>query len=134
MATEQTKRVWGWMAFDWATQPFYTLGLTFIFGPYFAGVATDFFAAGGMSEQAADAQAQSVWSLGQTLAGLFVAILGPILGAYADSTGRRMPWIIAFSFVYVGATWAMWYMVPDGSALWFCLIAFSIGFIAANSP
>lgn len=132
MATKQTKRVWGWMAFDWATQPFYTLGLTFIFGPYFAGVATDFFAAGGMSEQAADAQAQSVWSLGQTLAGLFVAILGPILGAYADSTGRRMPWIVAFSFVYVGATWAMWYMVPDGSALWFCLIAFSIGFIAAE--
>ena len=33
------KRVRGWMMFDWATQPFYTLGLTFIFGPYFAGVA-----------------------------------------------------------------------------------------------
>ena len=33
------KRIWGWMAFDWASQPFYTLGLTFIFGPYFAVVA-----------------------------------------------------------------------------------------------
>ena len=29
--------------FDWATQPFYTLGLTFIFGPYFASVSADYF-------------------------------------------------------------------------------------------
>ena len=27
------RRIQGWMMFDWATQPFFTLGLTFIFGP-----------------------------------------------------------------------------------------------------
>lgn len=132
MASAEKKRVWGWMAFDWATQPFYTLGLTFIFGPYFAGVATTYFAAGGMATDAADAQAQAMWSWGQTAAGLFIAFVGPVLGAYADSTGRRMPWIVAFSVVYVVAMWMLWYMLPDGSALWFCLIAFSIGFIAAE--
>ncbi len=42
------KRIWGWMAFDWASQPFYTLGLTFIFGPYFAVVATEYFFSTGM--------------------------------------------------------------------------------------
>ena len=29
------KAIWGWMFFDWAAQPFYTLVLTFVFGPYF---------------------------------------------------------------------------------------------------
>lgn len=126
------KRVWGWMAFDWATQPFYTLGLTFIFGPYFAGVATDYFMSNGLQENAADAAAQSVWANGQLIAGLLIALLGPVIGAYADSTGRRMPWIIGFSIVYVFATAALWYMVPDGSAIWFCLYAFAIGFVAAE--
>lgn len=132
MASVERKRIWGWMAFDWATQPYYTLGLTFIFGPYFAGVATEYFAAGGLDETAADARAQTIWSWGQTVAGLFIAFLGPILGAYADSTGRRMPWIVQFSVVYVVAAALLWYMVPDGSALWFSLIVFSIGFVAAE--
>ena len=128
----QKKRIWGWIAFDWATQPFYTLGLTFIFGPYFAGVATDYFMAGGLAENAADAKAQSVWANGQLIAGLIIAFFGPVIGAYADSTGRRMPWIVAFSLVYVVTTWALWYMLPDGSALWFCLYAFALGFVAAE--
>ena len=33
------KRIWGWFFFDWASQPYHTLLVTFIFGPYFAGVA-----------------------------------------------------------------------------------------------
>lgn len=126
------RKIWGWMAFDWATQPFYTLGLTFIFGPYFATVAAEYYLGTGLDETAADAQAQSIWSLGQTLAGLFIAFTAPVLGAYADSTGRRMPWLILFSIIYVIGAWCLWYMVPDGSALLFCLIAFSIAFIAAE--
>lgn len=133
MSTTATrKRIWGWMAFDWATQPFYTLGLTFIFGPYFAGVLADFFLAGGATEQAADADAQSIWSLGQTFAGLFIAFTAPILGAYADSTGRRLPWMIGFSILYVLGAWSLWYMLPDGSNWLFCLVMFSIAFIAAE--
>ncbi|SLN75925.1 MFS transporter [Roseisalinus antarcticus] len=130
--TGERKRIWGWMAFDWATQPFYTLGLTFIFGPYFASVASDYFAADGLSAGAADARAQSVWAMAQTLAGLFIAFAGPLLGAYADSTGRRMPWIVLFSGLYIVGTAALWLMVPDGSALWLCLWAFALAFIAAE--
>ena len=33
------KRIWGWYFFDWASQPYNTLLLTFIFGPYFAEIA-----------------------------------------------------------------------------------------------
>ncbi len=127
------KRIWGWMAFDWASQPFYTLGLTFIFGPYFAVVATEYFLGTGMTEAAADARAQWVWSAGQTVAGLLIAFSAPFLGAFADNSGRKMPWIAFFSVVYVVATFMLWGLTPDGTALIFMLIMFYVGFFAAES-
>lgn len=127
------KRIWGWMAFDWASQPFYTLGLTFIFGPYFAVVATEYFLGTGMTDAAADARAQSVWSAGQTVAGLLIAFSAPFLGAFADNSGRKMPWIAFFSVVYVVATFMLWGLTPDGSALIFMLVMFYLGFFAAES-
>jgi UMF1 family MFS transporter len=126
------RRVWGWWAFDWASQPYFTLCLTFIFGPYFAAVATETFMAQGLPEQAADAQAQSLWSLGQTVSGMLIALCAPILGAFADNTGRRMPWIVTFSAFYVAGALGLWFMLPDGSFLIGALIAFGIGLIGAE--
>ena len=130
--TALRKRVWGWMAFDWASQPFYTLGLTFIFGPYLVGVISDTMMADGATEIAADASAQTMWANTQLIAGLVIAFFAPILGAYADSTGRRMPWIVLFSIIYVLGSGALWYMAPDGTGLWFSLAAFILAFIAAE--
>lgn len=127
------KRIWGWMAFDWASQPFYTLGLTFIFGPYFAVVAAEYFLNSGMEADAADAQAQWIWSLGQTVAGLLIAFTAPFLGAFADNSGRKMPWIVFFSIIYVVTTFMLWGLKPDGSALIIMLIMFYVGFFAAES-
>ena len=120
------------MMFDWATQPFYTLGLTFIFGPYFASVASDAFLNSGMDEASAKAGAQTIWSWGQAVSGFFVAVFGILAGAYADSTGRRMPWLWAASVIFVICAWMLWYMVPDGSAIWSSLIIFSVAFVAAE--
>ena len=131
-AIDLKKRVRGWMMFDWATQPFFTLGLTFIFGPYFAVVAAEAFLNNGMDKDTAAASAQTIWSWGQAVSGIFVAIIGILAGAYADSTGRRMPWIWAASIVFVICSWLLWYMVPDGSAMWSSLIIFSIAFVAAE--
>ncbi|MFQ6547316.1 MFS transporter [Aestuariibius sp. 2305UL40-4] len=127
------KRIWGWMAFDFATQPYYTLGLTFVFGPYFAAVAADYFLGTGLNETASDARAQSVWSLGQTIAGMFVAFTAPILGIFADRSGRKMPWIIFFSVLYVIGAWSLWWMTPDGANLYLMLLLFYVGFIAGES-
>lgn len=127
------KRIWGWMAFDWASQPFYTLGLTFIFGPYFAAVAADYYLSSGMDEGAAKAQAQSIWSGGQTVAGLFIAFTAPFLGAFADNSGRKIPWIAFFSIVYLLAVSSLWFLMPDGSNLILVLIVFYVGFVAAES-
>ncbi len=133
MAITQKKRIWGWMAFDWATQPFYTLGLTFIFGPYFAAVAAQHYLGTGMTEAAADAQAQSIWGIGQSTAGVLIALSAPVLGAFADTSGRKIPWIIFFSIIYVVATAMLWGLTPDGASLIFMLVIFYVGFFAAES-
>ena len=133
MATVSKKRIWGWMAFDWASQPFYTLGLTFIFGPYFAAVAADYYLNSGMESGAAKAQAQAMWSGGQTVAGLFIAFTAPFLGAFADNSGRKIPWIAFFSVLYVLATASLWILQPDGTNLFLVLILFYVGFVAAES-
>jgi len=133
MATiSQRKRIWGWFFFDWASQPYHTLLVTFIFGPYFASVATGYYMDTGLPEQAADAQAQALWSTGLTVSGLIIGLGAPIMGAFADTTGRRLPWIVVFSLMYVAGASAIWGMMPDGSNLWFGLLAFGLGFIGAE--
>ncbi|MCB1426390.1 MAG: MFS transporter, partial [Notoacmeibacter sp.] len=70
------KGIWGWMLFDWAAQPFFTVVTTFIFGPYF------------ISRMASDPVAgQAAWGFAVAAGGLFIAILSPVLGAIADHTG-----------------------------------------------
>lgn len=132
-ASPEGKRcIRGWWAFDWASQPYFTLGLTFVFGPYFAATAADYYLATGLDEQAADAQAQSLWSLGQTITGVFIAICAPVLGAMADNTGKRMPWVVAFSLFYIIGAASLWFLTPDGSFLVGALVAFGIGLIGAE--
>ena len=127
------KRIWGWMIFDLAQQPYATLGLTFIFGPYFAAVATARFAREGLSPAEADAAAQSLWGTGQTVAGLVIAFTAPVLGALADASGRRMPWIAGFSVIAVICAASLWVLEPDGAMLIPALVLFFAGFVAAES-
>lgn len=126
------KRIWGWFFFDWASQPYHTLLVTFIFGPFFASIASDYFIASGLSEGLADARAQTMWSYCLTVTGLLIGLGAPIMGAFADTTGKRLPWIVAFSAMYVLGATALWWTNPDGSNLWWGLMAFGFGFVGAE--
>ena len=125
----QKKKIWGWMFFDWASQPYNTLLLTFVFGPYFAQIVTNDLIGGGMSSDAAKAEAQALWGYGLTVSGILIAVLAPILGAIADNAGRRMPWIWFFSVLYVVGAWALWYSNPADFDAVFVLTMFAIGLI-----
>ena len=82
------KRIWGWYFFDWALQPYATLGLTFIFAPYFASVAAGYFAAEGSATARADAQ--TLWSSAQTVAGLIIVSAGIALAAGVRPRARAI--------------------------------------------
>ncbi|MEM6566606.1 MAG: MFS transporter, partial [Pseudomonadota bacterium] len=123
------KRIWGWYFFDWASQPYSTLLLTFIFGPYFAQTAAENLMAQGVSEPQARAQAQASWGYGLTVAGICIAVLAPILGSVADSTGRRLPWVWLFSLLYVLGATGLWWTVPEDFSVLWALFFFGLGLI-----
>lgn len=129
MTVSARKRIWGWWFFDWASQPYNTLLLTFSFGPYFAEVARAHFAAQGMGAEAASAASQAYWSATQTVSGAVIAVLAPVLGVIADGRGRKMPWIWAFSVMYVVGAFALWWAVPGMPTLFWAAFWFTVGFI-----
>lgn len=111
------KRIWGWYFFDWASQPYNTLLLTFIFGPYVVSVVGN------------GSAAQTIWGYGVGAAGLVIAVLSPLLGAIADKSGGRMAFIWLFSALYVLGSWMLWYSAPDSFNVWAVMIWFSVGLI-----
>lgn len=113
----QRKRIWGWFFFDWASQPYNTLLLTFIFAPYVKDLMQD------------GAAAQSAWGFGIGTAGLIIAFFAPVLGALADTSGNRMKWIWLFSIMYVVGSFSLWWAAPDSFDVTRTLIFFVIGMI-----
>ena len=95
------KGVWGWMAFDWANQPFHTVITTFVFGPYFASQVAQDVVSG-----------QATWGYAIAAGSVLMALSAPVLGSVADAQGPRKPWILAFSLVYVIGAAGLWYAVP----------------------
>jgi len=90
-----------WIFFDWAAQPYFTLITTFVFAPYFAThVAPD------------AASGQALWGFATAAAGMAIALLSPVLGAIADASGRRKPWIAAFGAMLVIGSALMWFGRP----------------------
>src|SRR5438105_7068732 len=91
----------GWVLFEWATQPYFTLITTFVYAPFFAAaVAPD------------PAQGQALWGFATSAAGLAIAVLAPLLGAVADAAGRRKPWIAAFGVLVVLGSFLLWFGRP----------------------
>lgn len=108
----------GWVLFDWAAQPFYTLVLTFLFAPYFANQFVGDAARG-----------QELWGYTTAIAGALVAILSPVLGAIADASGRRKPWIAVSSLTFFAGMCALWLAAPGETGL---LAAVMAGVIVAT--
>src|SRR5256884_1529504 len=111
-----------WIFFDWAAQPYFTLITTFVFAPYFAThVASD------------PASGQALWGFATATAGLLIALMSPVLGAIADSSGRRKPWIAAFGALLVIGSCLMWFGKPgDATVIPPLLLAYGIATIGAE--
>ena len=124
--TATRRGIWGWMMFDWAAQPFFTVVTTFIFGPYF--ISRMVLDANGKPDPVAG---QAAWGYAIAIGGLVMALLAPVLGAIADQTGPRKPWIALFAVVKIGALAYLWNAVPGSSVFWI-LLAFTLASVAAE--
>jgi len=112
--------IWGWMFFDWAAQPFFTVVTTFIFGPYFVSrLTTD------------PVHAQAMWSNMATISSVIIAVLSPILGSIADQSGARKPWIGFFAVIKIASLFGLWFAAP-GSPVIYPMIFMILASIAAE--
>jgi UMF1 family MFS transporter len=109
--------------FDWASQPLYTLILTFLFAPYFATAVAS-----------SPERGQALWGYGAAIAGILIALGSPFLGALADSGGRRKPWIALFALVMAASMSALWWAEPNAgtTTVLMILVAFVLATAAAE--
>jgi UMF1 family MFS transporter len=112
----------GWVLFDWATQPFYTLVVTFLFAPYFVN--------GFIQEPALGA---TLWAYATGGAELIAALLAPILGSIADAGFPRKPWIAGFSVLLVAGLCGLWLAIPGQTGMApLVLLSFALATIGAE--
>jgi len=116
------RALFGWVMFDWATQPFYTLVVTFLFAPYFVNAF-----------MADPVRGASLWAYATGIAELIAAALAPVLGAVADTGQPRKPWIAVFSVLLVAGLCGLWLAEPGRIDLVpVVLIAFGLATIGAE--
>lgn len=112
----------GWVLFDTATQPVFTLITTFIFAPFFASRLAE-----------TPAEGQALWGFAAGAAGVVIALGSPVLGAMADAGGRRKSWIAAFSVLIVAGCLMLWWAVPGAPhAVTLALAGFMLATIGAE--
>ena len=93
------KQVYSWALWDWATQPFNTVILTFIFTALY--LTTEAFLPAEIAgldakdpiREAAEADLASGLGLGSTIAGIAILLIAPVLGQRADAAGRQKLWL-----------------------------------------
>lgn len=116
------KSIFSWCTYDWANSAFNTIIITFIFSV--------FFGEGMIGDKTAGA---AQWSYAIGVSGIFIAILGPILGAVADHSGARKVWVFWLSMVCIVASALLWFAQPMASAgniifVLTCVVIANIGF------
>ncbi|WP_372459613.1 MFS transporter [Agromyces cavernae] len=128
------RQVFSWALWDWATQPFNSVILTFVFTALY--LTSDTFldpavAALGEGDPAyerglAELASGLGWAI--TIAGILIALLAPVLGQRADVAGRRKVWLGGATAALVLCMVALFFV--QGAPAYFVL---GISLIAAGT-
>ena len=125
------KRVWSWAFWDWATQPFNTVLITFVWVPSY--LTSVFFVdpdvVGTAGEAAALGQLASNLGYGITVAGLLIALLAPVLGQRADRAGQQKTQLLLFTALLVAAQVGMVFVQPGAEWFWMGVALIAVGSI-----
>lgn len=110
-----------WSLYDWANSSYAAIVSTFVFPAYFAQqVAMD------------PTRATGLWGNTQGIVGVLVALGAPVLGALADQSGRRKPWIAFFTALCVLGTAALWWVRPESEMVLPALLLVGFATLAAE--
>ncbi|MBD3640040.1 MAG: MFS transporter [Marinobacter sp.] len=120
-AQEDKRALWSWALYDWANSAFFTIILTFVFAQYFSVSVVQDEVAG-----------TNAWGNIVGISGVFIAILAPMLGAIADQSGRRKPWLIGFTLLCVVSCAMLWTVTPDQDQFWNAALWVGLGTLGAE--
>ncbi len=102
-----TKRaVFAWSLWDWGSAAFNAVVTTFVFTVYLTS---------GLFGDSDEVSSQLAFAV--AIAGLFIALLAPVLGQRSDRAGRRKFWLGVNTFIVVGITAALWFVEASPSYL-----------------
>jgi UMF1 family MFS transporter len=109
------RRVFAWTWYDWADHAYITSTASTFFPPYFIAIAAPALMGAGATGDAAAALARdtasNLYALTVSIALFIAALLAPVIGAYADITGRRKRLLIAATAVGACIASAMFVLV-----------------------
>ena len=105
------KKILNFALYDFANSAFTTIIITFIFSTYFAKQ---------IAPNPVLGQSYWGWAIGTT--GILVAIIGPILGSYADKKNFTEFFIKLFTIICISLTTLLWFSKPSEKYLLFTLI------------
>lgn len=119
------KQVLSWALWDWATQPFNSVILTFVFSVY---LVSDLFLPPGVDPGTDEnAVLTSGFGLAVGLAGVAIALLAPVLGQRSDVAGRRKLNLGIATGLLVVTTAALFFVEADYSFFWLGAILVGVG-------
>lgn len=110
------KQIISWAMWDWGTQPFNTVIITFVFAVY---LVSSRFGSINFTSQAL------AWVT--TAAGLLVAVLAPVMGQDADRTGRTMRNLRVLTWLVAVVSAGMFFVYPQPRFLWLGLALLAAG-------
>ena len=97
---------WAWAWFEGARNPHVLLITSYICAPYFY-----------LQLVGDPVKGQPLCGDLNSLAGLIIAVIAPMLGAVADAGGRRKPWLAAFSISLAVTAGLLWFAMPNEAGL-----------------
>jgi len=109
------KKIFNFALYDFANSAFTTIIITFIFATYFAKQIAPNPVLG-----------QSYWGWTIGITGFLVAIIGPVVGSFADKKNRIVFFIRCFSLLCILFTALLWFSKPSQSYLLYTLVIVGI--------
>jgi len=132
------KQVVSWALWDWATQPFNSVILTFVFASLYL-VSDSFLPAdiaslpeGDATREAALAQLSSGYGWATTAAGILILLLAPVLGQRADASGRKKRLLLLFTALLAVVQFALFFVYADPSYFWYGAILLALGAVVSE--
>jgi|TARA_B110000971_G_scaffold35759_1_gene33927 UMF1 family MFS transporter len=124
VAPARPKGTFSWALWDWASQAFPTVVTSFIFGRY---ITSEFFAPAGYSIEEAG-QYTAFWlGISGIIAGILIALIAPIVGRRADTSGRKKFWLMVNTYLFAATIGLMFFVAPSSDFFVFGLVLLAAG-------